>query len=87
MFWLTFIHQILYVIKIVRLFLAAVSINALSGIKLWFFVKYFNSKCESNLIFSSFQGLEDQLLSVIVKFERKELEEQRERLILETRYF
>lgn len=32
------------------------------------------------------QGLEDQLLSVIVKFERKELEEQRERLIQETRY-
>ncbi|XP_014674920.1 PREDICTED: dynein heavy chain 10, axonemal-like [Priapulus caudatus] len=29
-------------------------------------------------------GLEDQLLSVIVKFERKELEEQRERLIQET---
>ena len=28
-------------------------------------------------------GLEDQLLSVIVKFERKELEEQRERLIQE----
>ncbi len=32
------------------------------------------------------KGLEDQLLSVIVKFERKELEEQRERLIQETRY-
>ena len=31
------------------------------------------------------QGLEDQLLSVIVKYERKELEEQRESLILETR--
>ena len=31
------------------------------------------------------KGLEDQLLSVIVKFERKELEEQRERLIQETR--
>lgn len=31
------------------------------------------------------QGLEDQLLSVIVKFERKELEEQRESLIQETR--
>jgi len=30
--------------------------------------------------------LEDQLLSVIVKYERKELEEQRERLIQETRY-
>nr|XP_039267660.1 dynein heavy chain 10, axonemal-like [Styela clava] len=30
------------------------------------------------------KGLEDQLLSVIVKFERKELEEQRERLIQET---
>ena len=30
------------------------------------------------------KGLEDQLLSVIVGFERKELEEQRERLILET---
>ena len=30
------------------------------------------------------QGLEDQLLSVIVGFERKELEEQRERLIQET---
>lgn len=30
------------------------------------------------------QGLEDQLLSVIVKFERRELEEQRERLIQET---
>uniref|UniRef100_A0A2C9JWZ0 AAA+ ATPase domain-containing protein n=1 Tax=Biomphalaria glabrata TaxID=6526 RepID=A0A2C9JWZ0_BIOGL len=30
------------------------------------------------------KGLEDQLLSVIVKFERKELEEQRERLIMET---
>ena len=29
-------------------------------------------------------GLEDQLLSVIVKLERKELEEQRERLIQET---
>jgi len=32
------------------------------------------------------KGLEDQLLSVIVKFERRELEEQRERLIKETRY-
>lgn len=32
------------------------------------------------------KGLEDQLLSVIVKYERKELEEQRERLILETRF-
>ena len=31
------------------------------------------------------KGLEDQLLSVIVKYERKELEEQRERLIQETR--
>ena len=31
------------------------------------------------------KGLEDQLLSVIVGFERKELEEQRERLIKETR--
>lgn len=31
-----------------------------------------------------YQGLEDQLLSVIVKFERRELEEQRERLIQET---
>ncbi|XP_053466151.1 dynein axonemal heavy chain 10-like [Ictalurus furcatus] len=30
------------------------------------------------------KGLEDQLLSVIVGFERKELEEQRERLIQET---
>ena len=30
------------------------------------------------------KGLEDQLLSVIVKYERKELEEQRERLIQET---
>uniref|UniRef100_A0A1I8GN74 Dynein heavy chain 10, axonemal n=1 Tax=Macrostomum lignano TaxID=282301 RepID=A0A1I8GN74_9PLAT len=30
------------------------------------------------------RGLEDQLLSVIVKFERRELEEQRERLIQET---
>ncbi|KAL8575827.1 Dynein heavy chain 10, axonemal [Nucella lapillus] len=30
------------------------------------------------------KGLEDQLLSVIVKYERKELEEQRENLILET---
>ena len=30
------------------------------------------------------KGLEDQLLSVIVKFERKELEDQRERLIQET---
>lgn len=30
------------------------------------------------------KGLEDQLLSVIVKFERRELEEQRERLIKET---
>ncbi|KAJ3602266.1 hypothetical protein NHX12_030025 [Muraenolepis orangiensis] len=30
------------------------------------------------------KGLEDQLLSVIVGFERKQLEEQRERLILET---
>ena len=33
------------------------------------------------------KGLEDQLLSVIVGFERKELEEARERLIQETRYF
>lgn len=32
------------------------------------------------------KGLEDQLLAVIVKYERKELEEQRERLIQETRY-
>ena len=32
------------------------------------------------------KGLEDQLLSVIVGFERKELEEQRERLIQETRW-
>ena len=32
------------------------------------------------------KGLEDQLLSVIVGFERKELEEQRELLIQETRY-
>ncbi len=32
------------------------------------------------------KGLEDQLLSVIVKYERKELEEQRERLIQETRF-
>ena len=31
------------------------------------------------------KGLEDQLLSVIVGYERKELEEQRERLIQETR--
>ena len=31
------------------------------------------------------KGLEDQLLSVIVGFEKKELEEQRERLIQETR--
>jgi len=31
------------------------------------------------------KGLEDQLLAVIVKYERKELEEQRERLIQETR--
>lgn len=30
------------------------------------------------------KGLEDQLLSVIVRFERRELEEQRERLIKET---
>ena len=30
--------------------------------------------------------MEDQLLSVIVGFERKELEEQRERLIQETRF-
>lgn len=29
-------------------------------------------------------GLEDQLLSVIMRFEKKELEEQRERLIQET---
>ena len=33
------------------------------------------------------KGLEDQLLSVIVGFERKELEENRERLIQETRYW
>lgn len=32
-----------------------------------------------------FQGLEDQLLSVIVGYEKKELEEQRETLIQETR--
>ena len=32
------------------------------------------------------KGLEDQLLSVIVGFERKELEENRERLIQETRW-
>ncbi len=32
------------------------------------------------------QGLEDQLLSVIVKFERPELEQRRETLIQETRY-
>ncbi len=32
------------------------------------------------------KGLEDQLLSVIVGFEKKELEEARERLIQETRY-
>lgn len=32
------------------------------------------------------KGLEDQLLSVIVKSERPELEEQRERLIKETRF-
>lgn len=32
------------------------------------------------------KGLEDQLLSVIVGFEKKELEEDRERLIQETRY-
>ncbi len=31
------------------------------------------------------KGLEDQLLSVIVSFEKKELEENRERLIQETR--
>lgn len=31
------------------------------------------------------KGLEDQLLSVIVGFEKKELEEDRERLIQETR--
>ena len=31
------------------------------------------------------KGLEDQLLSVIVGFEKKELEEQHERLIQETR--
>lgn len=31
------------------------------------------------------KGLEDQLLSVIVGFEKKELEENRERLIQETR--
>ena len=37
------------------------------------------------LTISVLQGLEDQLLSVIVKYERKELEEQRERLIQETR--
>ena len=32
------------------------------------------------------KGLEDQLLSVIVGFEKKELEEDRARLIQETRY-
>ncbi|VEL20998.1 unnamed protein product [Protopolystoma xenopodis] len=32
------------------------------------------------------KGLEDQLLSVIVKYERRELEEQREKLIQETRF-
>lgn len=34
--------------------------------------------------FDSIQGLEDQLLSVIVGYERKDIEEQRERLIQET---
>lgn len=32
------------------------------------------------------KGLEDQLLGVIVKHERRELEEQRETLIISTRY-
>lgn len=36
-------------------------------------------------IVNLFQGLEDQLLSVIVGHERKELEEQRMSLIQETR--
>ena len=39
----------------------------------------------SLILLVSVQGLEDQLLSVIVGSERKELEEQRERLIQETR--
>ena len=53
--------------------------------------KGFNRYLKKNKSFLSlfmilyYQGLEDQLLSVIVKFERKELEEQRERLIQETR--
>ena len=34
----------------------------------------------------SVQGLEDQLLSVIVKYERPELEQRRETLIQETRW-
>ena len=41
--------------------------------------------CVHISVFTLTQGLEDQLLSVIVGFERKELEEQRERLIQETR--
>lgn len=43
-------------------------------------------ECESRGILCELFGLSkiDQLLSVIVKFERKELEEQRERLIQET---
>lgn len=40
--------------------------------------------CFSMLHIVTLDGLEDQLLSVIMGFEKKELEEQRERLIQET---
>lgn len=48
----------------------------------------FSEHCSDSVSVSvcsvTLKGLEDQLLSVIVGFERKELEEQRERLIQET---
>ena len=52
---------------------------------LCFFFKPYDPWSDKKWLISQFPSfISDQLLSVIVKYERKELEEQRERLIQET---
>jgi len=60
--------------------------NAASGWRISSSVCQFWSICTCwDTLCVNFQGLEDQLLSVIVKYERAELEQRRETLIQETR--
>ena len=67
------------------------TLNWIQNLNVWMFKKCLDYDDEistdANMdIFISVQGLEDQLLSVIVKYERPELEQRREALIQDTRW-